>query len=514
VKRVVGRYTLYDEVASGGMATVYLACLRGESGFARVVAVKMLHAQYAKEEAFRAMFLDEARLVSRIRHPNVVATLDVVEDEGELFLIMDYVHGESLSRLLQAVIDQGERVPPSIASAILVDTLEGLHAAHEATSEQGALLSVVHRDVSPHNILVGVDGVAHVADFGVAKAVGRLAEKFSVHHTVKGKAGYMAPEQIRGKVDRRADVYAAGVVLWETLVGGRLFTGDSFLEIVAKSMDASVPAPSSRRSDLDHGVDDVVLKALAHDPKARYQTAREMALALELAIPRAGVRDVGAWVQEVARGALMRRADQIARLENGPASGDVRTTIREMRAAIRLGLEETEPDGTPNASSNRSIVATINTVAGVAPPRESASRRARWAIGLALAVGVAVAGAGVFHQSASHGVPGAGAGSKTLSTAPPQAAAPSPIAPAAASEAIAQPESPSEKSVSSATGPTEPRPSASVASVQKHARRSPSAPLKTSITTAPATSSGDPPACHWEQLPDEQGILIPKKVCP
>ncbi len=160
------------------------------------------------------MFLDEARIVSRIRHPNVVATLDVVESDGELFLVMEYVHGESLGKLLKACSTQGLTIPIPIAVAIAIDTLEGLHAAHEATAEDGAPLGVVHRDISPQNLIVGVDGVTHVADFGIAKAVGRLAEKFSVENTVKGKAGYMAPEQLRGKSDRCADVFAVGVVLW------------------------------------------------------------------------------------------------------------------------------------------------------------------------------------------------------------------------------------------------------------------------------------------------------------
>src|SRR5579883_1543681 len=177
-RRTVGRYELHDEIASGGMATVYLARLRGEATpFSRVVAVKMLHAQYAKEEAFRAMFLDEARLVSRIRHPSVVATLDVLQDEAELFLVMDYVHGESLARLLRMAKDLGAPMPLPVACAIFVGALEGLHAAHEATAEDGTQLEIVHRDVSPQNVLVGADGVARVVDFGVAKAVGRLAEK-------------------------------------------------------------------------------------------------------------------------------------------------------------------------------------------------------------------------------------------------------------------------------------------------------------------------------------------------
>ncbi|HEV8244207.1 MAG TPA: serine/threonine-protein kinase, partial [Polyangiaceae bacterium] len=186
--RSIGRYTLYGEIASGGMATVHVGQLSGPEGFSRTVAIKLLHKQYAKDPNFVDMFLDEARLAARIRHPNVVSTLDVVRVEDELFVVMDYVHGESLAHLVRAASVDGGHVPPRIASAILVGALLGLHAAHEATDGKGKPLSIVHRDVSPQNILVGIDGVARVADFGVAKAASR------VHTTqggeIKGKISY------------------------------------------------------------------------------------------------------------------------------------------------------------------------------------------------------------------------------------------------------------------------------------------------------------------------------------
>src|SRR5262245_51026591 len=170
---VIGRYALHGELASGGMATVHLGRLLGPVGFSRTVAIKRLHAQYAQDPEFVSMFLDEARLAARIRHPNVVPTLDVVATSGELFLVMEYVPGESLSRLARAARDRMERMPPRIVSAIMSGVLHGLHAAHEAKSERGEPLGIVHRDVSPQNVLVGTDGVARVLDFGVAKAAGR-----------------------------------------------------------------------------------------------------------------------------------------------------------------------------------------------------------------------------------------------------------------------------------------------------------------------------------------------------
>src|SRR5271154_2384991 len=207
--RSIGRYLLFGEIASGGMATVHFGRLSGPAGFSRTVAIKRLHPNLAKDPEFVAMFLDEARLAARIRHPNVIPTLDVVATEGEIFLVMDYVQGESLSRLIRAAVARGERIPPDMVAALMVGVLHGLHAAHEAKSDHGEPLGIVHRDVSPHNILVGTDGAARVLDFGVAKAIGRSQN--TREGQIKGKLAYMAPEQVRGSVSRRTDVYAASV---------------------------------------------------------------------------------------------------------------------------------------------------------------------------------------------------------------------------------------------------------------------------------------------------------------
>ncbi|MCL2447368.1 MAG: serine/threonine protein kinase, partial [Polyangiaceae bacterium] len=199
--------------------------LMGSGGFARTVAIKQLHPQFAKDPEFVAMFLDEARLVARIRHPNVVPTLDVVAASSELFHVMEYVQGESLSRLARALRAREERVPLPIVVRIMNDVLQGLHAAHEARDERGVPLHIVHRDVTPQNILVGADGVARLLDFGVAKAAGRA--QTTQDGQIKGKLAYMAPEQLMSAgVTRETDLYAASVVLWEMLAGERLFTGE------------------------------------------------------------------------------------------------------------------------------------------------------------------------------------------------------------------------------------------------------------------------------------------------
>jgi serine/threonine-protein kinase len=279
--RVVGRYALYGGIASGGMATVHLGRLLGPVGFSRTVAIKRLHAQYAQDPEFVSMFLDEARLAARIRHPNVVPTLDVVATKGELFLVMEYVPGESLSRLARAARDKKQRIPQRIVSSIMSGVLHGLHAAHEAKSERGEPLGIVHRDVSPQNVLVGTDGVARVLDFGVAKAAGRTQQ--TREGQIKGKLSYMAPEQLRGAaVSRQSDIYAAGVVLWELLTGERLFSADNEGALLAKVLEGRivppsryVVTPSSVTIGPDAmrillGLDEVTLRALQSDPEKRY----------------------------------------------------------------------------------------------------------------------------------------------------------------------------------------------------------------------------------------------------
>src|SRR3954468_18707128 len=238
--RVVGRYALYAEIAAGGMATVHIGRLLGPVGFARTVAVKRLHPQFAKDPEFVSMFLDEARLAARVQHPNVVATIDVVATDGELFLIMDYVRGESLSKIIRTVRKREGRTPPRIAAAIMCGFLHGLHAAHEAKNERGEPLGLVHRDVSPQNVLVGADGIPRVLDFGIAKAQGRI--QVTRDGQIKGKLAYMPPEQLAGKeLTRTVDIYASAVVMWEMLTTERLFKGDTEAETLQRILRDPVP---------------------------------------------------------------------------------------------------------------------------------------------------------------------------------------------------------------------------------------------------------------------------------
>ncbi len=317
--RVVGRYALYNEIAAGGMATVHIGRLLGPVGFARTVAVKRLHPQYAKDPEFVSMFLDEARLAARVQHPNVVATIDVVATDGELFLIMDYIRGESLSKLVRTAKKQGQQMPPRIAAAIMCGFLHGLHAAHEAKNERGEPLKLVHRDVSPQNVLVGADGIARVLDFGVAKAAGRI--QVTKDGQIKGKLAYMPPEQLSGReISRAVDIYASAVVMWEALTGERLFKGGTEAETLSKILRDPVRPPSAVNRSLPTTFDAPLMQALSRDPSSRQQTARELALQIERCAGIASPTEVGEWVESTVGSILSAREEQIAAIESSSAS--------------------------------------------------------------------------------------------------------------------------------------------------------------------------------------------------
>jgi serine/threonine-protein kinase len=314
----LGRYELLAPLASGGMAEVWIARLAAEHGFERLVAIKTIRAEYADSDVFRRMFLDEARLAARIAHANVVEVLDLGEEQGIVYQTMALVEGESVQGLLVRRKGLGARgLPCGIAARIVADALSGLHAAHELTDADGHSLHLVHRDVSPQNILVGVDGVAKIADFGVAKARSRLADETDAGQ-LKGKFAYMAPEQLaRGPVDRRADIFAAGIILWEALTGERLFGGGDLLETIEKLRDAVVPDPREVAPSVPPPLARVTRRALAREPAARFATAAEMSDALERALRAsemplpATTKQVGALVADLCADELHRRREAV-----------------------------------------------------------------------------------------------------------------------------------------------------------------------------------------------------------
>ena len=316
---MLGRYQLLHTIATGGMATVYLGRALGKAGFERVVAIKCCHPHLRDDEEFATMFMDEARLAARIHHPNVVSTLDVGEGDA-LYLVMEYVEGDRLSGLIKAASKKGQRVPVPIAARLMIDLLSGLHAAHELRDPQGAPLLIVHRDVSPQNVLVGVDGVARITDFGIAKAEARAT--VTREGQVKGKMSYMAPEQVSSSnVTRRADIYAAGVVFWETLTGRRLFRADSDAETLNLVLHGVVPGPSAIVPDIPSEVDAIVRRALERDPEKRFATAEEFAEALEnLPFKVATSRAVASYINELLGETLSTRRDLVRRISEGTLS--------------------------------------------------------------------------------------------------------------------------------------------------------------------------------------------------
>lgn len=370
------------------MAAVHIGRLIGPVGFSRTVAIKRLHRHLCQDEIFVKMLLDEARLAGRVQHPNVVAMLDVVQEHDEVLLVMEYVAGESLMRLLRLEKAKGRRVPPSIASAILIDSLRGLHAAHEAKSERGESLELIHRDFTPHNIMLRPDGSSVVVDFGVAKAVGRLHT--TEEGTIKGKLPYMAPEQVRaGKLSRRVDVYAAGAVLWEVLVGERAVGGETEAQILERLLYDDVARPSDRATDITDALDGVVMRALSRDPEERYSTAAAMARALEEAEPPALPSRVADWLQSVAGEQLEMSARRLATLEAEAARpvrpGSLRSAPSD---AIETRIERT-PTEEPSVSGTREV----STLAGenselrahTTPSRVAASSSRRGLVVIALA---------------------------------------------------------------------------------------------------------------------------------
>ena len=268
------------------MATVFLARLSGVGGFQRFVAIKRLHPHLAGEHDFIQMFLDEARLAARLHHPNVVPILEIGAAEDGYYLVMEYIEGDTLARLMARSATSGNPMPVKVAVRVVIDALAGLHAAHELVDDDGNGLEIVHRDVSPQNILVGVDGSTRITDFGVARASTRLTTTRSGQ--LKGKLAYMAPEQARGKgVDRRADLFAMGIVLWEVLARKRLFKGDGEAETLNRVIHEAIPTLLDANPEAHPALDAACMKALERDPDKRYATARDFADALEKAATEA-----------------------------------------------------------------------------------------------------------------------------------------------------------------------------------------------------------------------------------
>ncbi len=310
----IGRYEILAELGRGGMATVYLGRAAGVGGVRRLFAIKMIHRHLARDERFVRLFMNEARIAARLHHPNVVPVYEVETEAGTYSLSMDYVSGETLGYLLQHTWNEDRPFPSSIAVQIVAGAAEGLHAAHELKDDRGQLLGVVHRDVAPKNLLVGYDGVVRVMDFGIARAMDSLG------HTnpgvIRGTAPYMTPEQVLGEaVDRRTDVFALGIVLFESTLGQRLFKAENEPVTLQRVLDAPIPRPSSIDPDYPPRLQSIVLKALERNREQRFQSARELSDSLLDFLLSEGKRPSAGEIQTFMLGLLGDRYTRRQRLE-------------------------------------------------------------------------------------------------------------------------------------------------------------------------------------------------------
>ena len=327
----IGRYQLCFELASGGMASVYLARAEGAPGFQKLVALKRIHPHLAHEKEYVEMFLDEARIAARITHANVCSVFDFGETDGEYFIAMEYLVGEPLSRVHRRVVaNADQRSSPLLAARmarVIAQACEGLHAAHELRDADGESLHVVHRDVSAENLFVTYDGATQVVDFGIAHARQR------VHHTeagqVKGTFPYMAPEQMTAAVvDRRVDVWALGAVLWELLTLRRLFLRDTDVNTMYAVLSGEIRPPSDYRSEIPAELDEIVLKALQRSPDERWQNAREMGQALRRFLANqeelVGPAEIAEWMEELFPNGESRKRQlmEIARTNDASIASD------------------------------------------------------------------------------------------------------------------------------------------------------------------------------------------------
>lgn len=385
---VTSRYELLTALASGGMATVYIGLQKGTGSFQRTVAIKRLHEHIVRDPSISAMFQDEAQIASLIQHPNVVAIHDVYLQAGEQLLVMEYVDGVSLGQLRKAIKQAGQAIPTRVGVRIVIDALRGLHAAHELKDMDGRPLSVVHRDATPHNILLSADGQVKVADFGIARATERSGSTQTGQ--VKGKFAYMAPEQVAGReMDRRVDVFAMGAVLWEILANRRMFRGDHDAVLIAQIASGQYQRPGEVRPGIPPALEAIVMKATSFRPEDRYATAAAFADALEHHARTVGglasANDVAAVVAQACGAQIQARRHQIHEILGGRAP-------RVSWLEPRIAPAASETSGYAPHGSNAAVASLV-----VDPPttpsgsRQHARRNAAWiAAGGVAFVGIAV----------------------------------------------------------------------------------------------------------------------------
>jgi eukaryotic-like serine/threonine-protein kinase len=446
------RYELLCPIAEGGMASVWAARLSARHGFEKLVAIKTILPKFAGDARFRAMFVDEARIAARVDHPNVAQVFDLGEDRGAPYLVMEYVDGDSLSKLNRACQRRGAQIPAGVLLRVLADACAGLHEAHEMTGENGKPLGIVHRDISPHNVLCSTRGVVKLVDFGIAKS-GSDGGDQAESGVLKGKIQYMAPEQALGKaVDRRADLWGVGAILYHVLAGKAPYEGDTQLAML-HMLGSGVP-PQALPPDVHPAIAALARKALALDPAKRYATAAELRDAIERTMVVAQVvttaADVGAFSMRFLAERAQRRRDAIDRglaasAKRGREQGAGEPTAAALEGSKRPpsdaagdrtdGLPEAGPDAPAGASDpppGATSYATLGSAALVASAPVTAIARARKSTVTALAIGAGIAAVTVASLGVSRArqhATGAPAPTIVALAAPPPVSAPPRISP-------------------------------------------------------------------------------------
>jgi serine/threonine-protein kinase len=334
---ILGAYELLVELASGGMATVHLARERRARRGSALVAIKRPHRHLAADRGFLTMLVDEARLASSIRHQNVVRVRELGFDAGVPFIAMDYVEGASLAELRRELAAAGRAIDPRAALRVALDMLAGLDAAHNLRDDTGRPLRIVHRDVSPHNVLLGTDGCTRITDFGIAKAEDRVQTTRT--HEVKGKLAYLAPERVdhRRICTVQSDVFSAGLVIWECLAGRRVFQSEQMVDLLQEVMTAPIPRLTEVGAPVPRQLDDVIARALSRDLETRYATADAFARGI---VDAAGDGGVGT-------------ADDVARLVAAVFGGRIAALRQRVRAVIGgPGMAGGRDDSSPQSSES------------------------------------------------------------------------------------------------------------------------------------------------------------------
>jgi eukaryotic-like serine/threonine-protein kinase len=391
---MVGGYDLLAELAAGGMAMVFLGRANDGRAVAPLVAIKRPHRHLASDKTFLSMLLDEARLASAIQHDNVAKVRELGFHLGEPFIVLDYIEGASLSELRKELASAERAVDTKVALRIVLDALAGLHAAHEMRDDTGRPLGIIHRDVSPHNVLIGCDGRARLTDFGIAKAEDRL--QITRTNEVKGKLAYLAPERVdkRRICTKQSDVFSMAVVLWECLAGRRLFRGEEAVDTLQEVMHAPIPRLRQLGAHLPPALDDVIARGLSRDLSARFASAQEFAEAIERSAGRGNVgspREVARAVETIFGSRMGKRHEVIRQ-----AIGD------DIEAAKLFAASGLPNRPKPQGSASHSPLALL---AAISPPAPSerysfgkasadygsiAEKRARRNVAAGVAVGVAV----------------------------------------------------------------------------------------------------------------------------